>query len=121
MARVFDSIGDTSYEEASDSNGGCAHDLLRGRLPLRPLVVAWSGARDVGDDLPNGMSARGGDQRPRPLLRPTGDHGARAGNLRTRAAIDPPPRAGTVAGPLHRRALASPSGCAACRAPAALS
>ncbi len=56
---VFDSIGDTSYEEASDFSGRAA-GVQHGWLPLRPLAVARTGPRDVGDYLPDGMPAQRG-------------------------------------------------------------
>ena len=115
---VFDSTGDTSYEEASDSNGGCASGVQHRRLPLRPLAVARPGAGNVGDHLPVRMSTQRGNQRS--LLRAACDDDARAGNLRTGAAIALP--CGSARNPARRTAETwPPPGCAACRAPAALS
>ncbi len=96
---TFDSIGDPSYEEVFGFNGGTASGIQHDWLPLRPLAVARSDARNGGNYLPNGMPARPGNERP--VRRPAGDASG-ACHVRTGSGIASP-QAGERAGRLHRR------------------
>ncbi len=85
---TFDSIGDPSYEEVFGFNDGTVSGIQHDWLPLRPLAVARSEARDGGNYLPDGMSARCNNERP--VRRPAGDDASGPCHVRTGSGIASP-------------------------------